>query len=193
MKELEYSDLEETEENTFDLEGTEEPTFTWQDLEQNIYVLNDTMAQLAAINTEAIAKISQQQQMIEKIHGELVAQGNVVAENFKQSSKLSETLSKSPPDNVIGERIQQLQDGIRGLLKTQNQNIKAPILPTSLPFSSRSRDVAMLFVFQTIFVAIATTVALNLFPPPATVKNEQQWYAIFQRVDKLYKTRHGSK
>lgn len=187
MEELEYSDIEELEED-------EEQRFTWGDLEQNVYLLNETLAQLATVSADTVTKINQQQQLIERIHNEVVAQGNIVTENFKQSAKLNETLTKTQPDNNhFGEKIEHLQDAIRGFLKTQNQNNRSPILQPTLPFSFRPRSAVILLAIQSFLLVTAITVVLNLYPPPASTKNEQQLYSIFQRVDKLYRARFGNK
>lgn len=166
MEDIEYSELEEAE---------DEQRFTWGDLEQHIYFLNETLAQLTTVNADMVTTINQQQQLIQEIRNELVAQGNIVTENFKQSAKLSETLAKPQPDNDhFGQKVEQLQDAIKGFLKTQNQSSRSPMVQPTLPFSLRPRSVVVLLILQSFVMAIAITTALNFFPPPAANKNQQQ-------------------
>lgn len=170
-------------EELFD-ENDEETTFTWQDLEQNLNILNEAVAQLVISNNDAIAAI-------EEIQKEVAAQREIISEIHAESKKLNNNaIAGLEPDSQHDESLEKLKNAVQGLIKLQSQGSKVAV--TSPAFANNSRT-AMVILVVGVIIAALTSTAIHFFPPPASAKNEQQWYAIFQRVDRLYQEKFGSK
>ncbi len=160
---------------------------------------NEEMTKLGG-SVEELLKQSQENSLILREVGvELLAQSIVLNALYKQNGKLDvglkqvvETAIKNQPNPVVAleEPLKQIQEQARILIKARKPQ-SSETITSSNPFSQRA--IALMLIAQTVIVATATTLTINYFPPRASVKTEQQWYSIFQRVDKLYKARFGNK
>lgn len=100
---------------------------------------------------------------------------------FKQSKEIPQQLES------LEESIQRSQKQSRSSRQEQPEKVTSSISRFNMG------TVAIMLIVQTVLATIATTSVIHQFPPGANVKSQQQWYAIFQRVDRLYKDRHGNK
>ena len=196
------------EEENFDDDGNGNVEGKTSDVEDETYNDFDFSTEFLPASKEItklghlVSELSEQSQqnslILREIGVELLAQSIVLNALYKQHGKLDvglkqivETAIKDQPNPVVAleEPIKQIQEQARILIKAR----KPQASETTTGSNSFSRKViALMLIAQTVIVATATTLTINYFPPKASVKTEQQWYSIFQRVDQLYKARFGN-
>lgn len=153
--------------------------------------LNATIARLSEL-------VQENRLILNEVGVELLSQSVVLTKWHKQSVQFDERLGQIDkqikelpnPATILKEPIEQIQESQKVLIKSRRDRSSSE-QSNSAKFSRKA--IALFLIAQSGVLAIALTMALNYFPPRATVKAEQQWYSIFQRVDKLYKARFGNK
>jgi hypothetical protein len=159
---------------------------------------NEEITKLGGLVSELSQQSQENSLILREIGVELLAQSIVLKALHQHQNKLDigikqvvETAIKNQPNPVIAleESIKQIQEQARILIKARKPQASEAITG-SHPFSRKA--IALMVVAQTVIVATATTLTINYFPPKASVKTEQQWYSIFQRVDQLYKAKFGN-
>lgn len=165
--------------------------------DQEAVIVNTTSELTAAI--ARLTELTQENRLIlNEVGVELLSQSVVLTKLHKQTAQFNEQIGQIDkqikglpnPATILKEPIEQIQESQKVLIKSRRD--RSLDNRSSNPNYSH-KTIALLLAAQTGVVAIATTLALNYFPPKATAKAEQQWYSIFQRVDKLYKAKFGNK
>lgn len=158
---------------------------------------NEEITKLGSLVSELSRQSQENSLILREVGVELLAQSIVLKALHQHHGKLDvgikqvvETAIKNQPNPVIAleESIKQIQEQARILIKERKPQVSGTI--AGFPFSRKA--IALMVVAQTVIVATATTLTINYFPPKASVKTEQQWYSIFQRVDQLHKARFGN-
>ena len=166
---------------------------------QAIELLNEALAQLTNLSTALVEQTQENTQFIQELGQGVISQATIIkdlhqhSDEFKNkldtiSGQITETSAQA---TSLRESISQIQEQQNILIKNRRQLEAQAPSPVAASFNWRS--VLPLLVAQSAVVALVTVLSLNQFPPKATAKAEQQWYAIFQRVDQLYKDKHGNK
>ena len=164
---------------------------------QAIELLNEALAQLTNLSTALAEQTQENTQFLTELGQGVISQATVVNDLHQHSDEF-----KGKLDNIsvqikeicaqatsLHESLSQIQEQQKILIKNRRQPEAQASSP--IPTSFNWRSVFPLLVAQSAVVALVTVLSLNQFPPKATAKAEQQWYAIFQRVDQLYKDRHS--
>ena len=159
---------------------------------------NEEITKLGSLVSELSQQSQENSLILREIGVELLAQSIVLKALHQHQGKLDvgikqvvETAIKNQPNPVIvlEESIKQIQEQARILIKARKPRASETITGSN-PFSRKA--IALMLIAQTVIVATATTLTISYFPPKASIKTEQQWYSIFQRVDQLYKARFGN-
>ena len=166
---------------------------------QAIELLNEALAQLTNLSTALAEQTQENTQFLNELGQGVLSQATVIndlhhhSDEFKGkldkiSGQIKETCAQA---TNLRESLSQIQEQQKILIK--NRREAAAQASSPIPTSLNWRSVLPLLVAQSAVVALVTVLSLNQFPPKATAKAEQQWYAIFQRVDQLYKDRHSKR
>lgn len=192
--EQEFDDYEEDNAAQY-AEGEEETSVELPDRE---VALVDSTGELNATIARLSELVQENRLILNEVGVELLSQSVVLTKWHKQSAQFDERLGQIDkqikelpnPATILKEPIEQIQESQKVLIKSRRDRSSSE-QSNDAKFSRRA--IALFLLAQSGVLAIALTMALNYFPPRATVKAEQQWYSIFQRVDKLYKAKFGSK
>ncbi len=150
-------------------------------------------------NNEVLALIKQESEInydvLQEIKYEVLAQATLATQVYQLSEKshnLINRITKSTTDvtghlEALSEPISKLQ------VLQQLQSGRQRRQPVAVPSQFNLKSVGLLLVAQSLLVAIVTAFTVYFFPLGANLKAQQQWYAIFQRVDQLYRDEQGSK
>ena len=166
---------------------------------QAIELLNEALSQLTSLSTALAEQTQENTQFFQELGQGVLSQAAIIndlhqhSDEFKGkldkiSTQIKETCAQA---TSLRESLSQIQEQQKILIKNRRES--AAQAPSPIPTSFNWRSVFPLLVAQSAVVALVTVLSVNQFPPKATAKAEQQWYAIFQRVDQLYKDRHGNK
>ena len=166
---------------------------------QAIELLNEALAQLTNLSTALAEQTQENTQFLNELGQGVLSQATVINDLHHHSDEFKGKLDKisaqiketSAQATSLRESLDQIQEQQKILIKNRRQ--PEAQAPSAVLTSFNWRSVLPLLVAQSAVVALVTVLSLNQFPPKATAKAEQQWYAIFQRVDQLYKDRHGKK
>ena len=178
--------------------NVEDETYNDFDFSTEFLPANEEITKLGSLVSELSQQSQENSLILREIGVELLAQSIVLKALHQHHGKLDvgikqvvETAIKNQPNPVIAleESIKQIQEQARILIKARKPQASETITGSN-PFSRKA--IALMVVAQTVIVATATTLTINYFPPKASVKTEQQWYSIFQRVDQLHKARFGN-
>ena len=166
---------------------------------QAIELLNEALAQLTSLSTALAEQTQENIQFLNELGQGVLSQATIINDLHQHSDEFKGKLDKisvqiketSAQATSLRESLSQIQEQQKILIKNRRES--AAQAPSPVPTSFNWRLVLPLLVAQSAVVALVTVLSLNQFPPKAAAKAEQQWYAIFQRVDQLYKDRHSKK
>ena len=166
---------------------------------QAIELLNEALAQLTNLSTALAEQTQENTQFLNELGQGVLSQATIINDLHQHSDEFKGKLDKisaqiketSAQATSLRESLSQIQEQQKILIKNRRQPEGQASSP--VPTSFNWRSVLPLLVAQSAVFALVTVLLLNQFPPKATAKAEQQWYAIFQRVDQLYKVRHGKR
>ncbi len=165
---------------------------------QAIELLNEALSQLTNLSTALAEQTQENTQFLNELGQGVLSQATIINDLHQHSDEFKGKLDKisvqiketSAQATSLRESLSQIQEQQKILIKNRRQPEAQASSPISTSFNWRS--VFPLLVAQSAVVALVTVLSVNQFPPKATAKAEQQWYAIFQRVDRLYKARCGN-
>lgn len=165
---------------------------------QAIELLNEALAQLTNLSTALAEQTQENTQFLTELGQGVISQATVVNDLHQHSDEFKGKLDKisaqikenSAQAMTLSESLSQIQEQQKILIKNRRESAAQASSP--IPTSFNWRSVLPILVAQSAVVALVTILSVNQFPPKATAKAEQQWYAIFQRVDRLYKARFGN-
>lgn len=165
---------------------------------QAIELLNEALSQLTSLSTALAEQTQENTQFLTELGQGVLSQATIINDLHQHSDEFKGKLDKisvqiketSAQATSLRESLSQIQEQQKILIKNRRQPEAQASSPISTSFNWRS--VFPLLVAQSAVVALVTVLSLNQFPPKATARAEQQWYSIFQRVDKLYKARFGT-
>ena len=166
---------------------------------QAIELLNEALAQLTNLSTALAEQTQENTQFLNELGQGVLSQATIINDLHHHSDEFKGKLDKisaqikenSAQAMTLSESLSQIQEQQKILIINRRESAAQASSP--IPTSLNWRSVLPLLVAQSAVIALVTVLSLNQFPPKATAKAEQQWYAIFQRVDQLYKDRHGKK
>lgn len=191
------SDLQDLYDNSSD--ATQSSLSDDHTIEGAVNNLNTTLLELIHLNTGVNHQVQQSHQFLIEIGVELLNHKTVLMDLHNQKLEVKQKLDQiiqlfnemPAPTATLAEPLKQIQDSQRILIKSCKRIATETPVPSSTGFSRRA--IAMLLVAQGVVVTLFTVFLMHQIPPGATAKSQQQWYAIFQRVDRLYKDKHGNK
>ena len=165
---------------------------------QAIELLNEALAQLTNLSTALAEQTQENTQFLTELGQGVLSQATIINDLHQHSDDFKGKLDKirvqiketSAQATTLSESLSQIQEQQKILIKNRRQPEAQASSPISTSFNWRS--VFPILVAQSAVVALVTVLSVNQFPPKATARAEQQWYSIFQRVDKLYKARFGT-
>ena len=187
-----------------DLDNSVEPSFREHVSLEEINLIKDTLADVSTLSAELTSQIQKNQEILTEVGIELLSQSTILADLRKQSIEKNEKhehivreIQQSHEHvNSHSERLTQLQEAQKFLTRKfiTFTSKPAPQEPTPIFSNGLSfRQVVILLAAHGFLVVLVSCTLIHYFPPHATARNEQQWYSIFQRVDRLYKDRFGNK
>ena len=168
--------------------------------DQTINLINEALVQLTSLSTALAEQTQENTQFIQDLGQGVLSQITIITDLHKQTSELKQNLESvtiqvketSTQTSTLTESLDKIQE----LQKISIKNCKQLTTQTSSPgpvsTSFNRRSIFTLVTAQSVSVVLAIVFLLNQFPPKATAKAEQQWYSIFQRVDRLYKAKFGN-
>lgn len=159
-------------------------------------LLPQILAQLEEVKLEVKQQADVTYDTLEAINAEVLAQSTVVTQLHQRTKEQQDQLNrilqrtKDVPDQLEAlsepiQRLQALQPSRSGRERRQRSK------PAPPPISPRT--IGLVLVAQAVLVASVTALTLHVLPPGTNIKSQQQWYAIFQRIDRMYKDQYGSK
>ncbi len=160
---------------------------------------NNEILALANIISDLLQQSHENRLILKEVGVELLSQSIVLNALYKENSELDAEIKQvgtklqtlSNPATFLKESIEKIQEQARILIKARKSQTEGNSIIGSKNLSRRA--IALILLGQTCFVATVTALAINQFPPKASVKTEQQLYSVFQRVDGLYKAKFGNK
>lgn len=163
------------------------------ELKADIKKSSEALAELTVVKAELNQHAEMTYKAFQEIQADVLSQStlvrNVYEQTNEQKNKLNRLLQqvKGVPEQLqaLADPIERLQAAQRvpGGRRQRKQESALPQLPT--------KTVAIVLVVQSALVAFVTALLIYQFPPAANAKSQQQWYAIFQRVDRLYQAKYG--
>lgn len=181
--------------------GSDKPESSLPDdstIEGAINLLNETLSELINLNTALTHQGQENRQFLQEIGVELLNHKTVLIDLHNQKQEVKDKLTQigrlieelPDPKATLAEPLKQIQESQRILIKQSRRQATETPAPGAISFSRQA--IAMLLAAQGVLVALTTVFIIHFVPPRATAKAEQQWYSIFQRVDKLYKAKFGN-
>lgn len=177
-----------------------------QDLEQNsdftttqaVELLNQALAQLTNLSTVLAQQTQENTQFIQELGQGVLSQATIITDLHQQTHRLKETLEQitlqvkdtSAKTTTLAESLNEIQESQKLILKNRRQLTTQTTRPSSGSLGWNKLVPGL--IAQALLAATITIFLVHQFPPKATPKAEQQWYSIFQRVDRLYKARFGN-
>lgn len=164
--------------------------------EKALHFLIEDVRKLNDFNENLAVEVVVERQRVSEIITDLKSQGTILLELAKQIRELDKkfdevtNIIKEKPDSAkLLEPLNQIQNTQKLLLKNRRE-IPPPQAGSTQGISSKSFKVLL---FTICLMPIVSLLIAQFAPPRPTSKAEAQWYAIFQRVDRLYKDRFGNK
>lgn len=166
--------------------------------EEALSIFNTALTELITLNTKLAHQVQENRQVLQEIGTEILSHSILLTNLDKQSNDAQEKLGqlarqlKEQPDSTASlvEPLKQIQQSQLLLIKSRRQHSTDTNAPASTIFTRQS---VALLALQGVVMALATVFLIHFVPPRVTARTEQQWYSIFQRVDRLYKDKFGNR
>ena len=170
----------------------------------NNHILEEGISRANESLTDIVQHAHGNSQIIQEIGVEVLAQGSLIANQHKQMLEMSEKLGRiailikeaPSPTATITDQLQKIQEQQQILIKARRTQSTQTYIPGAQNISLKA--IALLLVVQSVVTLSATVGVMRFIPPSAIASSElhwyqNAWYAIFQRVDGLYKQEFGNK